>query len=248
MSRCRSCVFRDRMVGCEGATCAYMLHTGQSRLKEVYARLGVTSVTEEVREAMRPKNCTHYIKGPRRDLRRKQIRLDGSQARSVRPSATAEKEPVLRALYKAGLSDVKISRLAGISKTAVLLWRRRTGRAPNKQDTPKGRPKRLDRERARELYEQGRTDREIGELLGVNENTVWDWRKKEGLQSNGAKKSEARRVAMKELYEQGMSDYAIAAALGVRRNAVICWRKRTGLPTRYRSGQGAGEGERDGAV
>lgn len=43
--------------------------------------------------------------------------------------------------------------------------------------------KKLDKDKARELYDQGLSDRKIADALGVHKDTVAAWRKKEGLPS-----------------------------------------------------------------
>lgn len=79
MKRCQDCAYRmtDNNGLCQG--CAYIQITGRSRLKEAYRRLGVNHPTEEVREALRPENCTHYRKGKRLQIPGKQMVLDGSR-------------------------------------------------------------------------------------------------------------------------------------------------------------------------
>ena len=49
-------------------------------------------------------------------------------------------------------------------------------------------PLKMDREKAMELYRQGKIDREIAEATGVVKETVTNWRKKNGLPANGGRR------------------------------------------------------------
>ena len=57
-------------------------------------------------------------------------------------------------------------------------------RAPDKPDARKN--GRIDPARARELYDAGKNDVEIAAELGINHNTVYAWRKRNGLKANAA--------------------------------------------------------------
>lgn len=49
----------------------------------------------------------------------------------------------------------------------------------------RGRQSKFDWHKGRELYDAGKTDREIAAALGCSQNGVWDWRKRNGLPANG---------------------------------------------------------------
>ena len=76
--RCRSCVYRETSHYGVSGSCCYIQVTGESRLKKVYKRLGVHEITDEVREAMRPENCTHYQEGAAKGIPDRDIVLPGS--------------------------------------------------------------------------------------------------------------------------------------------------------------------------
>lgn len=93
-------------------------------------------------------------------------------------------------------------------------------------------PVKMDRERALELYRQGKTDPEIGEMLGVHRTTVALWRRQAGLPPNahGGKPCMVDGTAARSLYRQGLYDREIAERLGVSESTIARWRKREGLP------------------
>lgn len=76
-----------------------------------------------------------------------------------------------------------------------------------------------------DLYQQGLTDREAAEKLGVHVTTWIKWRKSKGLSPNKDKYKD--RV---ELHSQGLSAIEAAEQLGIKANTYSQWRKRRGLP------------------
>ena len=89
-------------------------------------------------------------------------------------------------------------------------------------------PATLDVKASKKLYEQGMSDRRIASRLGGSQNTVWRWRKANGLAPNplGTSVNDNRM----ELYLSGMTDPEIAQELGVKPNSICEWRKRHSLP------------------
>lgn len=55
-------------------------------------------------------------------------------------------------------------------------------------------PVKMDRQKARELYEQGKIDREIAAATGVSPRTVTAWRRRHGLPPNGGHGKNNRRA------------------------------------------------------
>lgn len=99
-----------------------------------------------------------------------------------------------------------------------------------------GRPRKpFDRDRARELYDQGKIDSEIALAMGCSPGTVFTWRNKAGLPPHGAPPRIDKEKAA-QLYGRGLSDGQIADGLGVNRNAVRKWRTRNCLPANYAKG------------
>ena len=89
-------------------------------------------------------------------------------------------------------------------------------------------PNRLDEAAAKELYDQGMSDRKIAERLNVATYTVCSWRNANGLPYIGA----SRQISDNrlELYLAGMTDREIGRALGLTEKCIFSWRKRHGLP------------------
>ena len=95
-------------------------------------------------------------------------------------------------LYKQGLSDSKIAEAVGCSRLTVFSWRQRNGKPTNnpKHTQPvKKNPaekrvahnKKVDDDRARELYDSGLDDQEIGSILGLSPSTISAWRRRHNL-------------------------------------------------------------------
>ena len=107
--------------------------------------------------------------------------------------------------------DVRI--FLGISK----------GRLPGRKP-----PGTMDPVVARQLYDEGYSDSQIGDILGVARQTVGCWRRKSGLTvHNPVVTVEDNRM---ELYYKGMTDPDIARAVGVTQAVIWRWRTRKGLP------------------
>lgn len=68
-----------------------------------------------------------------------------------------------------GIPDEELTVLDGITNDAPVSAK---GKKPDKWDI------------ARELYNQGWTDGKIAKEIGMSSNSVWNWRKKEGLPPN----------------------------------------------------------------
>lgn len=97
-----------------------------------------------------------------------------------------------------------------------------------------------------ELWEAGRTDLEIAEIMGIERKTVVGWRRAHNLPPNTPPKpkpkpvakptKQPRRTGLQDfpermaLYQQGMSDAQIAEAVGATRKAIANWRAKRNLP------------------
>lgn len=82
-----------------------------------------------------------------------------------------------RKLHAAGLNDVEIAEILGVTKSAVGIWRRSNGLPVNKSETP-------EEKRRMVLYHMGMTDPEIGKALGRPAKTIWSWRARRKLPPN----------------------------------------------------------------
>lgn len=92
-----------------------------------------------------------------------------------------------RELWEDGMNDVEIAGETGVSKTAVLNWRRREGLGSNyrKRETPKAR-----REEAKilALYDEKLNDQEIAQRMGCSVTKIRAVRLRRGLPSNWKRK------------------------------------------------------------
>ena len=82
-----------------------------------------------------------------------------------------------------------------------------------------------------ELYNQGKTDVEIGTALGIKSGTVNYYRKTHGLTTTFTydKISKINKTNFKELFEAGLSDYEIAKRIGMSPDGVYSHRIRHGF-------------------
>ena len=83
------------------------------------------------------------------------------------------------------------------------------------------------------LWKDGKTDQEIGTVLGVSQTAVLQWRRRKNLTPNGRrgpKKNLEWRERARKLYDAGPStDREIGKAVGVSESAIQHWRKEEGL-------------------
>lgn len=63
----RLCIYRGSVedTHIHGIGCAYALITGMGRVPQVYKLLGVSELTDEARELLRPVNCPFFVEGSR---------------------------------------------------------------------------------------------------------------------------------------------------------------------------------------
>lgn len=206
--RCLECAYQGELHTGDRArpSCAYILITGHSRLKEAYRRLGVKELTKEVREALEPANCRCYRKGtPQRDDSQTRVPLVSSDP--VRAKAT----------------EARVRANAARKKEAE---RERILKKEKRSYTKPDRPPTVDPVKGRELYDQGMTDREIANVLGIGPGSVWYWRKMNGLPPV---KKQAEPPRFGELWKQGLTDEEIAEQTGESQRKVQHWRYKNRL-------------------
>lgn len=121
-------------------------------------------------------------------------------------------------LYKSGLSDGKIGESLGVSSNAVCYWRKKNNLKANIAAAPGAGGKRVfDPLRARELYNQRRTDHEIALELGVSAYSIGYWRRQEGLpfnQKDGYSHAPAETASPPESPEPLEEDHSEGAFFG----------------------------------
>lgn len=105
-----------------------------------------------------------------------------------------------------------------------------------------------------QLYRQGMSDRAIARAVGRDHTTIRDWRKRQGLPSNGRplrdpavrrladaearlrkevwhRAREERERRFRQGYAMGLGDKKLAQFVGVSENAALNWRQRRALPS-----------------
>lgn len=226
--RCATCMFRAdcRLGGLARPGCNHLMITGISRLREVYRRLGVDRITDEVREALRPENCVFYRRGERIELPERRMNIE-------RPKPAAQRTPrreyackldraTAAQLYREGRTDGEIAAITEVSRSAVREWRHKQKLPPNVKPDERS-------EMIRALYEKGLTDRQISLKLGIGPSAPGKWRRARNLKKNVSPRSAALEERMK-LYREGLTDAQIAAREGHLAESVAAWRRRHDLP------------------
>lgn len=84
------------------------------------------------------------------------------------------------------------------------------------------------------LYEQGLSDREIGQALHLAGPTVHSWRVKNNLPNHRTTQLDRLHNTYMQLYIEGKSDGEIAAITGTGKTTVLSWRRREALPSKRR--------------
>lgn len=168
------CRRRCRFRGSDGC-CYYHRIMGETRLVQLYKRLGVKALTDEVRELLRPKNCGFFEAGKFQN-RAQPIVLTGSNVdREMRPKRMDEREA--RKMYTAGKNDAQIAAALDVTRQTVSKWRKREG-------LPAVIHMNLvtfDEKKAMRLYKAGKTDGQIGAAVGKSAGAIYKWRWRRGL-------------------------------------------------------------------
>ena len=95
-------------------------------------------------------------------------------------------------LYNQGMSDAEIAKRCHVIKSVVNGWRTRRGLPPN---APKGfqkgnkygcmsRLSEVKENKRRDLLKRGLNDAQIARIVGVENSTISQWRRRRGLTSN----------------------------------------------------------------
>lgn len=88
----------------------------------------------------------------------------------------------------------------------------------------------IDQEAARALHAEGKTDREIAVALGSKENSIWLWRKRNGLKLNPSPKMQKGYTRLdygkvEALLQQGKTTLQISKETGISTSAINKWRR-----------------------
>ena len=84
-----------------------------------------------------------------------------------------------------------------------------------------------------ELYKKGESDQYIASVLNLNPNTVWKWRKRNGLIKptlRGRNPDLSLNKLCMSLYEDGLNDDEIARRIQLSPISIMKWRKEHNLP------------------
>lgn len=102
-------------------------------------------------------------------------------------------------LYESGITDAQAAELYGVSRWAMTQWRADHGIATRHSvQRRNGDPAdEIDAQKARQLYENGGTDREVAEVLGTTARIMLRWRKKNDVETSRSKRAKECRAARK---------------------------------------------------
>ena len=162
-------------------SCSYLSYTGHSRLTQVYKQLGVKKLTPEAERLLEPKHCPFFDEGERG-------RMPGTRPRVS--NRRWDEGKALR-LWREGKCDREIAEAVGATRATIGNWRRCRGLAIHYERETDGQHSRVteaQQDRLCALWEQGLTDREIGEALSLPRTTVAACRKRLGLESKHRKR------------------------------------------------------------
>lgn len=177
------CRRRCRFRGSDGC-CYYHMVNGATRLVQLYKLMGAKTLTDEVREQLRPKNCGFFEPG-KFDNRVRPIVLKGSHVDRKPPKKLDEREA--RRLYKAGKNDAQIAAELEVTRMTVSKWRKREGLTAVVHLNWMS----FDEKKALRLYKSGKTDGQIGAAVGKSAAAIQKWRTRRGLPSQ-KKRNEKR--------------------------------------------------------
>lgn len=132
------------------------------------------------------------------------------------------------ALAKQGMSNAAISRRIGRSPSHVLWMRKKLGLVNSyNQEREEKRQAKLDRIRA--LWEQGKNDTEISEIIGLSAPYVCQFRREMGLKAHDHRITTAESETIKQqvhaLWKEGKTDSEVADILRIGRKRVCYFRK-----------------------
>lgn len=230
----RDCIYASSGDG-ERHDCNYCLvmidarHEKTTRLGQITKKIGLPSSHRKIKILMMDMNCPFFepVKPSRKrqHLSSKPILPKKPREERKAPPEMADK---FRELYDRGMSDRAISEKLGVKEYHVYKWRRERKLVSNFAKNHK----RIDEERARELYHMEMTDTKMAEILDCSTSAVSQWRDRNGLP---AMHPHARidHKQIRDLYNQGMNDSQISRISGNSTDAIRRWRKRNGLKSNW---------------
>lgn len=177
------CRRRCRFRGADG-TCYYHRVMGKTRLVQIYKQLGEKTLTEEVKELLRPKNCGFCEPGKFRP--EPSLVLPGTVVERKRRAKRFDPAGA-RKLYFAGKNDGEIAAELEVSRQTVSKWRKREGLTAVVHLNWMS----FDEKKALRLYKSGKTDGQIGAAVGKSATAIQKWRTRRGLPSQ-KKRNEKR--------------------------------------------------------
>ena len=90
-------------------------------------------------------------------------------------------------------------------------------------------------DKAMKLYREGKNDREMAAVLGVNRGSIQSWRERNKLPPNQSKGwvSTVDYDMVKKLYEAGLTDSEIARRISCNQCTISAWRRKYGLKSNW---------------
>lgn len=163
------------------------------------------TVTGHTRKAVPASRCADYREGnPEKnsplELLEK-LRRAEKEEKKRKPRGVKEKYDwdIAKRLYDEGKNDGEIARVMGCTPGVVRQWRNRNKLPANATAGWRARPAKHNWDLAMKLYQEGKSDGEVGREMGCSGKVVANWRRRQGLKANkpqgwkGSRKNDAGR-------------------------------------------------------
>jgi len=134
------------------------------------------------------------------------------------------------ALWNAGKTDTEIAAIMKLPRIVVSKYLRAHGMKPQRSVSPAFQ---IDMERAMKMIEEGATDVQIGEELGVPTHQVMLWRHDHDIDNVKVRRGTLSRVdyaAIERGYRMGMTDREITIFADCSESSVKRWRAAHNAP------------------
>lgn len=124
------------------------------------------------------------ILGIQRKTIRKWRYRNGVPANPQRYPFRAERDRQYKSCYQHGLNDTESARILNVSPSTVTAWRNRKQLPSNARRERKGPITKSENQERMRLYEEGKTDAELAQIIGIDPSTVSQWRRRRNLPPN----------------------------------------------------------------
>lgn len=145
-----------------------------------------------------------------------------------------EEDALKTALWELGLTDRQIASVFNVDMDIITDWRTNLGLDRNQVGVKDILNEKNSQNKLKKaLWELGLTDKQLADIFLVNKQSIYLWRKKNGLQCNDKRKGPRLKKKDLELrlklFNENYSDEEIAIATGLSKGSITCWRWQNNL-------------------